>query len=153
MKVFKLTLIILFALSLKGYSQDVLPVKYRVEKQSMSVPMSPLEDVFFSGSYYSKPMNIDFNGESLKMYYDNNRTFLKKEVTKVDYEAEYDEDIVIFETSYFTYNDSPSDTIMFIVDHEVPYIQLVLPTKNASGEKVGYTSYKKYVSVKNLALN
>lgn len=148
-----LLLILILSLSLNGFAQLNLPVKYRVEKQSMSTPMSPIEDIFFLGSYYTKPINIDFDGNILLMKYDNGGVFTEKNVTEINRELESDDDEnIILETIYYTDNSNLTDTILFVADYEVGYLQLVLPIRNSQGEKIGYTSYKQYVEIHEVAL-
>lgn len=135
-----------------GFSQVKFPVKFRVEKQAMSTPMSSLEDMFFANPYNSKPVNINFDGSVLNMFYDNGATFVKKNVTEVNRNIEYDGDALSLATILYTDNTNVSDTISFVVDYSVGYVQLVLPTKNSKGENIGYTSYKKYTKEDALAM-
>jgi hypothetical protein len=148
-------LIVLFTLCfcLRGFSQTKLPVEFRVEKQAMSTPMSTLEDMFFINYYYAKPVNIKFNGSVLNMYYDNGATIAKKNVTEVNRDAEYEDNNLVLETILYTDNANVSDTISFVVDHAVGYIQITIPTKNTKGEYIGYTSYKKFAKEDELAMN
>lgn len=139
--------------SLESYSQLNPPVEFRVEKQSMSTPMSPIEDIFFLSSYYTKPVTIAFDGYLLDMHYDNGQSFLKTEVTEVNRDLEYDDNNLILETIYYTNNNNVTDTILFVKDYEIGYIRLILPTENSKGEKIGYTSYKKYVDIHKVAMN
>lgn len=125
--------------------KENISIKYRVEDQSMSTPMSPIEDMFFDWYYTSKPVNIKFDESLLHLYYDNNTTFIKKNVTKVDEEIIYDDNIKTRETFFYVDNENSFDTITLILDHEVEYIQLVLPTKNSKDEYIGYTSYRKFI--------
>lgn len=152
MKITKLFILFIFVTS-ASFAQDLLPIKYRVEKQSMSIPMSDLEETYFESGYYSKPITVDFDGVVLNMFYDNQSTFIKKAVTEVQSNADFDEDEEFIKRHYYTMNDNVQDTIMFVVDYEISYVQLVLPTKNSKGEKVGYTSYKKYLGKEELAIN
>ena len=149
----KLGLIIFFItiIFLNGFTQDIFPVQYRLEKQSMSTPMSPIEDIFFGNSYYTKPINVKFDGAILNMYYDNGATFVNKELTKVKTDSEYEDNILLMETFIYTDNSNPSDTILFVVDYEVSYMQVILTTKNSMGEKIGYTSYRAFVEEEKLA--
>lgn len=153
MKSLKLIIFFIVIFSLKGFTQEIFPVNYRIEKQSMSTPMSPVEDIFFNSSYYTRPINVKFDGTLLHMYYDNGATFTKRNLTKIDSEAEYEDGNLIMQTLYYTDNDNVSDTLLFIVDYDVAYIQMVLPTKNSKGEYIGYTSYRKFVKEGELALN
>lgn len=151
----RLTLVVLFiaVLSLQGFSQIKFPIEYRVEKQAMSTPMSLLEDVVFVHPYFTRPLNIQFDGSVLNMKYDNGEAFVNKNLTEVKKLTELDEDAIMFETFYYTDKSNVSDTIMFVVDHNIGYVEFVLPTKNSNGNNIGYTSYKKYVKDENLALN
>jgi hypothetical protein len=147
-------LIVLFTLvfSLKGISQIQFPVEFRVEKQAMSTPMSSLEDMFFINYYYTKPVNIKFNGSILNMYYDNGSTFVKKNVTEVNCNAAYENNKLVSETILYTDNENVLDTISFIADYNVGYVQIILPTKNSKGEYLGYTSFRKFTKENALAL-
>jgi len=121
-----------------------MPINFRVEKQSMSTPMSTLEEMFLGNSYYAKPVNVKFDGSILNMYYDNGASFVKKNVTELKRNTEYEDGAITLETILFTDNNNSSDTISFVVDYYVGYVQIVLPTKNSKGEYVGYTSYQKF---------
>jgi len=149
-----LTLIIIFVaiLGFGVFSQAKLPIEIRVDKQSMSTPMSSLEEAFFMNSYYTKPVTIKFDGNVLNMYYDNGATYARKILTEVNKKEEKEDDALITENYSYTDNNNPSDTILLVVDHNVGYIQFVLPTKNTKGEYIGYTSYKKFVQETELAL-
>jgi hypothetical protein len=127
-----------------GFSQTKLPVVFRVEKQAMSTPMSSLEEMFFMNYYYSKPVNVKFDGALLSMYFDNGATYAKKNVTEVNRSSEFEDNNLVMETILFTDNANVSDTISLIVDYSVGYVQLVLPTKNSKGDYVGYTSFKNF---------
>jgi len=144
MRTIKLIAILTLFFCSTGYSQIKLPLEFRVEKQAMSTPMSLLDEMFFMNYYFSKPVNIKFDGSLLNMYFDNGASFAKKNVTEVNRNAEYENNSVILETILFTDNANVSDTISLVIDYSVGYIQIVLPTKNSKGEYVGYTSYKNF---------
>jgi hypothetical protein len=144
--------ILSFILCSVGFSQTKISVDFRVEKQAMSTPMSVLEDMFFVHYYDTKPVNVEFNGSLLNMYYDNGATFVKKNVTEVGRNAEYEGNNLTLETILFTDNNNVSDTISLVVDHAVGYVQIVLPTKNSKGAYIGYTSFKKFAKGDDLAL-
>jgi hypothetical protein len=127
------------------------PIEFRAEKQAMSTPMSPIEDMLFGYYYYVRPININFDGSLLNMYFDNGATFVKKEVTKIDSFNEYDGKKLVQEVSLYVDNANSSDTISYIVNHIANSIQIVLPTKNAKGEYIGYTSYRKLANENELA--
>lgn len=150
MKAIKLIILFTVIFSLNGLAQGMFPVSYRIEKQSMSTPMTPVEDIFFGSSYYTKPVNVKFDGSLLNMHYDNGRTFVNKNVTKINNESYFEDDVLLMETFLYTDNENVSDTILFIVDYEVNYFQVVLTTKNSQGEKIGYTSYRKFVNEEDL---
>ncbi|HKM92314.1 MAG TPA: hypothetical protein VJY41_01545 [Prolixibacteraceae bacterium] len=154
MKTFKLiSLISLFILSVNAFSQNSVSFSLKVEKQAMSTPMTPVDEIFFMSYYYTKPMNVDFNGATLKMYYDNGATFAKKEVTEVNREEEFEDGKLAIETIFYTNNANLSDTISLVFDYNVGYIQVILPTTNKSGEYIGYTSYRQFVEEGKLAMN
>lgn len=152
MKAIKLFILFTVFSCLTGFSQTKLPVKFRIEKQAMSTPMSSLEDIFFASYYISKPLNIRFDGSLLDMYYDNGAAFVKKNVTEVNRNTEYEDDNLVLETIRYTANDNVSDTISLVIDYSVGYVQIVLPTKNSKGDYIGYTSYRKFVKDNELAL-
>jgi len=157
MKTLKLTILIILYFCLNGFSQVKLPVEFRVEKQSMSTPMSTLDDMFFMNYYYAKPVNIKFDGSILSMYYDNGATFIKKNVAEVKHIPEYENNSLVSETILYTDKDNVSDTISYILDFKAGFVQIVLPSKNSTGENIGYTSYKKFdkklIKENDLALN
>jgi hypothetical protein len=152
MKTIYFIVVFTFVFYTLGFSQTKFPISFKVDKQSMSTPMSSLEDMFFANSYDIKPVNIKFDGSLLNMYYDNGATFVKKNVTEVSRDMEYDDDNLAIETMLYTDNENVSDTISLIVDHSIRYIQLILPTKNTKGDYIGYTSFKKFVEKDELAL-
>lgn len=151
MKVLKLIILIITLSGINGYAQTQLPIKYRVENQSMSTPMTTLDEIFFDSPYSTKPLNIQFDGSQINMYYDNGLIFSKLNVTKVDNDSEYEDGVLLSERFIYTDNSNVSDTILFVVDYTVGYVQLVLPTKNSKGDYWGYTSYRKFMPVNELA--
>jgi hypothetical protein len=153
MKSIKLVILFTVLFCLSGFSQTKLSIAFRVEKQAMSTPMSSLEDAFFSNYYTSRPVNIKFDGTLLSMYYDNGSTFIKKYVTEINHQTEYEDDAMTLETILYVDNSNVSDTISYVVDHTVGCVQIILPTTNSKGEYVGYTCYKKFVKENQLALN
>ena len=153
MRFFLFIIILSFFLNINGFSQVQLPIEYRIEKQSMSTPMSVVEDIFFTSSYYTRPVNVKFDGAVLNLVYDNGATFTKRNVTKVNHEKEFEHAALSLETYYYTDNNNLSDTILMVIDYQVGYIQMILPTKNSKGEYIGYTSYRKFVKNDELALN
>ncbi|MDA3930883.1 MAG: hypothetical protein PF541_18190 [Prolixibacteraceae bacterium] len=152
MKVFKLIIVLIVLFNCKGFAQEVFPVQFKVEKQAMSTPMSVMEEMFFNSAYYARPINIQFDGVQLNMFYDNNRIVKKENVTQVESNADFDDDQDVTKRFYYTIDNNVSDTIMLVVDYEIPYVQLVVPAKNSNGEKIGYTSYQKFVKYEELAL-
>lgn len=153
MKTVILTLITVFAFSMQGYSQIEFPVSFRVEKQSMSTPMTVVEDMLFVKSYYTKPLNISFDGEELVMKYDNGQVFTKKNVSKVNYQTEFEDNTLSMETFEYTDDANNSDLILFTVNYSIGYFEIVLTAKNSKGESIGYTSYRKYIPGNELAFN
>ncbi|MDA3816313.1 MAG: hypothetical protein PF486_02980 [Prolixibacteraceae bacterium] len=147
-------LFILFFISIaaSSFSQSYFPVEYRVEKEAMSTPMTPLYDMFFDNYYHAKPVNVNFDGSVLKLLYDNGRVFSKKEVTKVDYIREEYNGELEYERFLFTDNENPTDTISFVVDHLVDCYQISFPEKNSNGENIGYKSYRHFVEEEKLVL-
>ena len=135
-----------------SFAQVKFPVEYRVDKQSMSTPMTPMEDIIFLKSYFTRPVNVEFNGSHLKMFYDNGEFFTRKEVTNVAKEVEYEDNAISLERFVYTDNKIVADTILFVVDHNVGYVQVILPTKNSKGENIGYTSYRQFVNQNQLVL-
>lgn len=152
MKRITLITIAVIAFAIQGYSQINFPIKFRVEKQSMSTPMTDIEDILFVRSYYARPVNIIFDGKDLQMVYDNGEVFTKKSLTKVNYETEYEEGKLGLESFQYTDDANPQDAVLFVVDYNVGYLQIILTTKNSKGENIGYTSYRQYVSDDQLAL-
>ncbi|HNW51449.1 MAG TPA: hypothetical protein PKH79_10225 [Prolixibacteraceae bacterium] len=145
------TMILAIFLCMSGVSHAKLPVEIRVEKQSMSTPMSLLDDVFFSNYYYSRPVNIRFDGSLLNLYYDNGTRMMSKNLTEVDRHNELDGDKLASIVIRYTDDSNVSDTISYVVDYSVGYIQFIIPAKNSKGESVGYTSYKQFVKGNELA--
>jgi hypothetical protein len=134
-----------------GFSQAKLPVEFRVEKQSMCTPMGLLEDVIFTNYYISKPVKVKFDGSFLNICFDNGAAFVKKNVTEVKRNAEYENHNLAFETILYTDKANASDTISLVIDHSIGFVQLIVPVKNSKGENIGYTSYKKFEKEDQLA--
>ena len=149
-----ITLIILATLviTMRANAQIKFPLEFRVEKQSMSTPMTDLDEILFVRSYYSRPINIKFEGTHLNMFYDNGEIFTKKSLTAVKHEMEYDDNKLALERYIYTDVKNPSDNILFVVDYNVGYVQVILTTKNSKGENIGYTSYQQFISINDLAL-
>ena len=152
MKILILTFLFTSLFYLNGFSQSNLPITFRVEKQAMSTPMSSLDEIFFMNYYYAKPINIKFDGSLLKMNFDNGATFVSKNVTEVDRNIEFEENKKTMETILYTDINNASDTISLVIDYNVGYVQIVLPTKNSKDEYVGYTSYRHFVNFNEIAL-
>jgi hypothetical protein len=152
MKTLKLIAIFTLFFGSMGFAQTKFPVDFKVEKQSMSTPMTSLDEVIFSNFYLAKPVNIKFDGSNLSMSFEGGASLLKTNVTEVDREADYDDDNLIQEKILYTDNNNTSDTISYVVNYTAGYVQLVLPTKNSKGEYIGYTSYRKAVKENELAL-
>ena len=157
MRTIKLIILLTLFFCLNAFSQAKLPLQFRVEKQSMSTPMTTLDDMFFMNYYYAKPINIKFDGSILNMVYDNGATFIKKNVVEVKHSTEHENNTLVSETTLYTDKENASDTISFVIDYNAGFVQIVLPTKNSQGEYIGYTSYKnfdkKLVKENDLALN
>lgn len=135
-----------------GFAQTKFPISFRVEKQAMSTPMSPVEDMFFIRYYDTKPVTLKFDGSHLNMYYDNGTAFKKYNLTEVKRNKELENNVVTTETILYTNNENVSDTISLVSDFNVGYIQIVLPTQNSKGEYIGYTSFQKFIKPDALAL-
>lgn len=152
MKSFSILILFVVLFNLNGISQSIRPLSYRVEKISMSTPMTTLDEIFFMSYFHAKPVNVFFDGKDLKMTYDNGATLTKKEVTEVSRDEDTDDGQILMETILFVDNSLTTDTITFVMDYEVGYVQIVLPTKNSSGENIGYTSYRQFIDQAQLAL-
>ena len=152
MKSFKLLIIFSLLFCLNGFSQSIRPLSYRVEKIAMSTPMTTLDEMFFMNYFHAKPVNYNFDDKDLKMTKDKSRIMKNKEVTEVSREEDTDDGQILMETILFVDNALTTDTITFVMDYEVGYVQLVLPTKNSSGENIGYTSYRQFIDQAQLAL-
>lgn len=153
MKLFALTILAIIIFSLDGHSQVQFPLEYRVEKQAMCTPMEPLEDVLFRHPYYAKPVTVHFDGENLKMLYDGGAAHLYKKISKVNYESEFEDDKLALEKIYYCDRNTATDTFLLVVDYSVGYVQFIVPTKDSTGENIGYTSYRKFMKTNELALN
>jgi len=151
MKLIAVTIFIL-TFYLNGFSQVRFPIEMRVEKQAMSTPMSPLDEAFFTNYYYSRPVNIKFDGSLIDMFFDNGTPFQKINVTKVKQDSEIEKNRVLSETIFFTDNNNVSDTISLVIDHQFGFVQFILPTKSSKGEYWGYTSYRQFIDLGELAL-
>jgi hypothetical protein len=134
-----------------GTVNATLPVQFRTEKQAMSTPMSVLEEVLFTNYYYTKPINVSFDGIRLNLFFDNGKSFATKDVTKVEHQKLTDDDQLVQEITYYVDNRNTSDTIVYVVDHVAGFIQIALPTTNSKGEYIGYTSYRQFINVDQVA--
>ncbi len=152
MKTIAYILFFISALSINGYAQIKLPIKLRIEKQAMSTPMGPLDEVFFSNYFDSRPINIKFDGSLLNMEFDNGTLFQKIDVSMVKQDLEIEEDQILTEKLIFINKQNFSDTISLVIDHQFGYVQFIIPTKNSKGDYWGYTSYRQHVNLDELAL-
>ena len=118
----------------------------------MSTPMTPMEDVVFLKSFFTRPVNVEFNGSRLKLYYDNGEVLTRKEVVNVTKEVEYEKDAISLERFVYTDIKIVTDTIVFVVDYNIGYVQVILPAKNSKGENIGYTSFQQFVNQNQLVL-
>lgn len=138
----KLFIILLLFINLNCVAQ--LSVKFRTEKQSMSTPMSTIEDVEFGSKYYTKPINIFLDFNNIKMTYDNDNIFFNSNIILVN-KSQYEEDnIIVYDRYLFVVENNPIDTIIFEIGYMVGYVSVALPTKNKLNEYVGYTLYTEY---------
>lgn len=149
---FSFFLIILIIVGFLGQAQDLLPVEYRVTKQSMSIPLTPIREAVFIHRYAEKPLNVKFDGSLLSMKYDDQKVFKHETVSKVDEYIENSNGKLLYEQYFYTLNSNTSDTISLVIDHEIPYIQLILPSKDSRGVKTGYKSYRIFSNLKELAI-
>ena len=85
------------------------------------------------------------------MTYDNGSTLTKINVTKVRTEKEVEDGVIVAERNIYVDNANVSDTLLFVVDYNVGYFQMIVPTKNSKGDYWGYTSYRKFVPANELA--
>lgn len=139
----KIIQILILLLSI-NISSAQLPIKFKVDKQSMSTPMTPIYDIFFGASYHTRPVNISFDGEILNMFYDNGSTFKKLNLILIDKNDFRDDGVVEYERFIYVDKNNMSDTIIHEIGYLVGYTKIILPTKSKSGEYVGYTSYTEY---------
>ena len=137
-----LFIILLLFINLNCVAQ--LSVKFRTEKQSMSTPMTTIEDVEFGSKYYTKPINIFLDFNNIKMTYDNDNIFFNSNIILVN-KSQYEEDnIIVYDRYLFVVENNPVDTIIFEIGYMVGYVSVALPTKNKLNEYVGYTLYTEY---------
>lgn len=137
-----LFIILLLFMNLNCVAQ--LSVKFRTEKQSMSTPMTTIEDVEFGSKYYTKPINIFLDFNNIKMTYDNDNIFFNSNIILVN-KSQYEEDnIIVYDRYLFVVENNPADTIIFEIGYMVGYVSVALPTKNKLNEYVGYTLYTEY---------
>jgi hypothetical protein len=134
-----------------GTVNATLPVQFRTEKQAMSTPMSVLEEMLFTNYFYTKPVNVSFDGIRLNLFYDNGKSFATKDLTKVEEQKLTDDEQLVQNITYYVDNKNANDTITYVVDHVAGYVQLVLPTTNSKGEYIGYTSYRQFINVDQVA--
>lgn len=146
-------LILTLILATTAVAHAKLPVEFRVEKQALSTPMTDIDEVFFSNYFLTKPVNVKFDGNVLNLYYDNGTTFLKKELTEINREKHFEGEELAQEVIYYTDKNNASDTISYVIDYAVGYLQFIVPTKNSKGEPIGYTSYCKFNANNELAAN
>lgn len=149
-KFFAIIACVLLSVSFNAYSQTNLPIKFKAKQQSTSD-----EEGWFSKYYFVKPMNIVFNGEQLYMYYDNNSTFLKKEVASYKRVVEIDEDSenaqkAMIEKYILCLEDESQGTdsvVTIIVDHRynTDYLEVILPKISETGEPEGLVAYRKFI--------
>jgi hypothetical protein len=126
--------------ALLGKAQPNLPVKFRVEKKSTSVPLSSLDEMFFKKYYYTKPVNIELSEKQLSIVYDNGKYFTKKEIGEVAHVEDIYDEKLEYETFIYVDKSEREDTITFVIDYLVGIYQVTIP------ENIGYNSYIQFLN-------
>lgn len=147
MKTIKL-FILLSVLCFSGYSQIINTIKFRPTEICVSTPDDG--ELFFLDFFNSKPVNVNFNGCSVNMVYDNGKSFLSRKVKSYTKTTEQDNDGSI--DKYIIYapvNDTISsryDSLQIIVDNRFRYInyQIIVPSKDVYGDN--FVSYRQFDS-------
>lgn len=142
MKILKLLALFTFVFCMTSVAQTA--VKFRADKQAMSTPMTTLDEVFFVRYYSARPLNINFDGTVLNMTLDNGTSFAKKNVTEVKRNSDFEDGQLRMETVLYVDNANTADTISMVTDFQIGYVEIVVPTQNAKGEYIGYTSFKNF---------
>ena len=142
MKILKLLALFTFVFCMTSVAQTA--VKFRADKQAMSTPMTTLDEVFFVRYYSARPINIFFDGAILNMTLDSGATFAKKTLTEVKRDNDFEDGQLRMQTVLYVDNANTADTISYVTDFQIGYVELVLPTQNTKGEYIGYTSYKHF---------
>lgn len=132
-----ITVLLILFLGLKINAQS--PIKFRVDKQAMSSPMTPTDEIFFGSSYNIKPVNVNFDGEILIITYDNGSIFKQMNLSLVN-----QKDFSDYERYFYIDPKMPSDTIIYESGYMIGYVKIILPTKRESDDYYGYTSYTDY---------
>lgn len=142
MKILKLLTLFTFLFCMTSVAQTA--VKFRADKQAMSTPMTTLDEVFFVRYYSARPVNIFFDGAILNMTFDNGAAYANKTLTEVKRTNDFEDGQLRMQTVFYVDNANSADTISYVTDFQVGYIELVLPTQNSKGEYIGYTSFKHF---------
>lgn len=147
MKTIKL-FILLSILCLSGYSQVINPIKFRSTEICVTTPDDG--ELYFLDFFNSRPVNVNFNGNSVSMIYDNGKTFLSRKVKSYTKTIEQDNNGSIDKfIIYAPVNDtiySRYDSLQIIIDNRFAYInyQIIVPSKDVYGDN--FVSYRQFDS-------
>jgi hypothetical protein len=142
----KKTILLLFLLlSMFCFSNTVItPITFKADKQCVTTPDNG--ELYFFNYFYTRPIEVYFDGLFLIINYaNNNSVFLKKKVKSFTKTIEtYNEGNIekwLIDISENEENKNRYDIIEIIIDHRFKIYQIILPTKDKYGEN--YTSYRK----------
>lgn len=145
----KLKLLFIFLVfSLFSFSNSVIsPINFKADNQSSATPEDG--ELYFIRFFYTRPVNVYFDGLYILVNYDNNgKVLLNKQVKSYIKSTEtFDDGNVDKWTIDISENDENKtryDTIEIIIDNRMKdkMYQIVIPTKDKYGEN--YTSYRKF---------
>lgn len=140
-KILLLLILILVCLSSEGQ----LPIKFKTVEQGTAKPEDG--ELYFMTFYYSKPINVKFDGKTVSMIYDNGRAYLKKKVNTFDEIKKYDDNKLILTYILDVSTDTiktRDDEIKIIIDNRfnVPNRQIIVPTNDKYGDN--YTCFRRF---------
>ena len=141
-------IILLSILSISGFSQVITPIKFKATQMSVATPDDG--ELYFFDFFYSKPVNVNFNGNSINVSYDNGKILISRKIKSYIKTTEYENNAPIDKfIIYAPVNDTISsryDSLQIIVDNRFKYInfQIIIPSKDVYGEN--FVSYRQFES-------
>jgi hypothetical protein len=138
----KLTSFLFFIFTLQLYSQTELPIKFKVTEEA-NVWIGKEWDLNFKTM--KSPINVDFDGKKLAMYYESGKIFL--EIDIISYERKERKNYDRLENEVFILKIEKKGFIQYIIINKSYSIldtiitELKIPYVHDTGETMSYNYY------------